>query len=154
MSLQTNIDITLQNRKAFKKILDSLSIEDINKIPNGFNNNIIWNVAHCLSVQQTLINKLSGQAMTISDRQVAAFYRGTKPEQDYNHEFVDLVKAQLFSTIEQLQLGIEENKYNTFTPFMTAIKVEINNIDSAIAFNQYHEALHMGYILNILRFLK
>ena len=57
MSIEANLAITLQNRKACKKILDSLSIDQINQIPTGFNNNILWNCAHILAVQQMLLSK-------------------------------------------------------------------------------------------------
>ena len=54
MSIQNGLAITLQNRKALKKILDFHTLDQINHIPNGFNNNILWNCAHVIAVQQML----------------------------------------------------------------------------------------------------
>ncbi|MBC7884497.1 MAG: DinB family protein [Saprospiraceae bacterium] len=153
MSIQSNLTITIQNRKAFKKILDSLSIEQINKIPQGFNNNIIWNAAHVLSIQQMLTYALGNLPFTLPKDQILEFNMGTRPQKEYVDEFIDQIKSQFFSTHDQLVQDISENKFETFNPFMTAIKVEVINIETAIAFNQYHEALHMGYMLNIRRFL-
>ena len=34
------------------KMLNELSTEQLNKVPAGFNNNIIWNAAHMVAAQQ------------------------------------------------------------------------------------------------------
>ena len=153
MSIQTNLKIIIQNRKACKKIMDGLSIEQINQVPAGFNNNIIWNCAHILSVQQFLIYGVAGRSFTISNEQISEFTMGTRPEKMYDEAFIDHIKSQFFSTFEQMEEDIENNVFEEFNTFMTAIRVEVNDIASAVAFNQYHEALHMGYLLNIRRFL-
>jgi hypothetical protein len=36
-------------REIFLKILDNHSLEQLNKIPAGYSNNLIWNIAHCIS---------------------------------------------------------------------------------------------------------
>ena len=48
---------------------------------------------------------------------------------------------------------INEAKFQVFNPFLTALRFEINDLEKAVAFNQYHEALHMGHILNLRKFL-
>ncbi len=153
MSIEVNLAITLQNRKAFKKILDSHSIEQINHIPAGFNNNILWNCAHIIAVQQMLTYGLTNQTFSIGEEFVFRFAPGTKPDGLYNEVFVNEVKAMLFSSFEQIQIDIKTEKFSVFNPFLTALRFEINDLDKAIAFNQYHEALHMGHILNIRKFL-
>ena len=54
-------------REILLKVLDSHSLEQLNKIPEGFNNNIIWNVGHCVAAQQTLVYKLSGLPTMVSE---------------------------------------------------------------------------------------
>ncbi|MBP6235030.1 MAG: DinB family protein [Saprospiraceae bacterium] len=153
MSIEANLAITLQNRKACKKILDSLSIDQINQIPSGFNNNILWNCAHIIAVQQMLTYGLINQAFTVDKTFVFRFSPGTKPDGWYDEPFVNEVKALLFSTFEQLREDIDTDIFQEFNPFLTALKFEINDREKAVAFNQYHEALHMGHILNIRKFL-
>jgi hypothetical protein len=153
MSIEANLAITLQNRKACKKILDSLSIDQINQIPTGFNNNILWNCAHILAVQQMLTYGLINQTFTVDKAFVFRFSPGTKPDGSYDEPFVNEVKALLFSTFEQLREDINTEIFQEFNPFLTALKFEINDRGKAVAFNQYHEALHMGHILNIRKFL-
>jgi DinB superfamily len=153
MSIEVNLAITLQNRKACKKILDSLSIDQINQIPAGFNNNILWNCAHIIAVQQMLTYGLTNQPFAVDKSFVFRFSPGTKPEGWYDEPFINEVKALLFSTFEQLREDINSDVFQKFNPFLTALKFEINDLEKAVAFNQYHEALHMGNILDIRKFL-
>lgn len=154
MSFEYNLTITIQNRKACKKVLDSLSTEQINEIPEGFNNNILWNCGHIISVQQMLIYGLSNVPFSSDMRLINQFLPGTRPNAYYGSDMINEVKMLLFSTFEQIQKDITTGVFSNFNPFRTAINFEISNLESAIAFNQYHEALHMGHMLNIKRFLK
>ena len=153
MSIQTSLAITLQNRKANKKFLDFVSIEQANMIPTGFNNNMIWQCGHILAVQQMLTYGLAGLPFTIPNDIVNGFSPGTKPKVIYDSDFVAGLQKMLFTTYEQLVIDIEEGKFEIMNPFMTALKYEIHDLESAILFNQYHEALHMGHTLSIHRFL-
>jgi hypothetical protein len=51
----------------------------LNTIPEGYSNNLIWNIAHIIVVQQMLVYKLS-ITMMISDEMVEKYKKGTKPE--------------------------------------------------------------------------
>jgi len=39
-------------------MITPFSLEQLNKIPEGFNNNLIWNIAHCVVTQQLLCYKV------------------------------------------------------------------------------------------------
>lgn len=47
-------EFIINSRTAFIKLVDSLTIEQLNKIPDGYNNNIIWNFGHIVVSTQTL----------------------------------------------------------------------------------------------------
>jgi len=64
------IDITRKNRVLFQGFLGKFSLEELNKVPKGFRNNIIWNIAHCIVTQQLLIYKLSGLEGVLSDKMI------------------------------------------------------------------------------------
>lgn len=153
MALVTNYAITLQNRKAYKKLLDSLSVEQINLIPEGFNNNIFWNCAHVITVQQLFTYGLADLSFTIPDVMFREFSPGTKPAKYYDEAYIGEIKKLLFASMEQLDGDISAKKFDNMRPFLTALKFEITDIVSALAFNQYHEALHMGHVLNLRRFI-
>lgn len=149
--MNPNLSIILQNRKACKKMLDYLTTAQVNKIPDGFNNNIIWNCGHIIVVQQMLTYGLTDIPMSVSKEMFNDFRPGSKPVQFFDQNAVDNIKNLLFSTFEQLAEDTNSGKVHHLKPFMSALKFEITDIDSAIAFDQYHEAMHMGCILNYLK---
>jgi hypothetical protein len=150
-TMNPNLSIILQNRKACKKILDYLTTEQVNEIPEGFNNNIVWNCGHIIVVQQMLTYGLTDIPMSVSDELFKEFRPGSKPEKYYDQDEVENIKKLFFSTHEQFMDDLSAGKMNTIKPFMTALKFEITDITTAIAFDQYHEALHMGCILSLMK---
>ena len=69
--------ITYKNRIILKRFLEEISLDDLNKIPEGFSNNIIWNIAHVVVTQQLLVYKLSGLPMHVSEEMVAKYRNKT-----------------------------------------------------------------------------
>ena len=146
----------LNNTRAiFNKILINNSLEDLNKIPTGFNNNIIWNIAHVIVSEQLLAYKLSGLESVLSDEMINKYRKDTKPECDVLEEEVKEIQALLFSTIEKTKQdynnGIFKN-YNTYTVSTTGNT--LSNIDEALQFVAIHEGLHYGYVLALLKAIK
>ena len=100
-------DITLKTRKIFYHFLDTLSLEQLNKIPEGFNNNVFWNIKHCVVVQQMLVYGLSNLPLQVSAEAVAGYKKGTKPESAVSKAEVETCKKQLFDLLKQtLCLGL------------------------------------------------
>ena len=73
-------DICLKNRKILEGFLNQFSLKELNKVPEGFNNNIIWNIAHVIVTQQLLVYSNSQLPMIVSDEMVAKYRKGTFPE--------------------------------------------------------------------------
>lgn len=146
-------DITIKNRAIFKTFLETYTLEELNKVPNGFNNNIIWNVAHTIVTQQLLVYNLSGLPMLLSDEMVAMYRKGTKPERDVSYAEVDLIKGLLFSTIEKTKEDYSNKIFETYNEYTVTTKSTLTNVDEAIDFNNFHEGIHLGYILALKKSL-
>ncbi len=58
------------SRKMMAPFLENYTLDQLNQIPPGFSNNLIWNIAHVVVTQQILVYKLSGLPMLISDELV------------------------------------------------------------------------------------
>ena len=144
-------DTTLKSRKFLKDLLENLTLEQLNKVPEGFNNNIIWNVAHTIVTQQLLVYKLSAMPMIVSDDLVEMYRKGTKVERDVTQAEVDLIKGLLFSTIEKTKEDYENRIFRTYHEYTVTTKSTLTNVDEAIAFNNFHEGIHLGYVLALKR---
>ena len=55
--MHQTFDITRTSRKIISQLLQDFTLEQLNTIPEGFNNNIIWNIGHIVVVQQMLVYK-------------------------------------------------------------------------------------------------
>lgn len=152
--LEYLLDITLQNRKILYKFLTETPREELFKIPNGFNNNIWWNIAHVVVTQQLLVYKLSNLQMRIDDEMVETYKKGTFPKGEVSDEEVKKVAALLFSTIEWLKEDYGSGLFKEFNSYTTSVNVTLNKVEDSIAFNTFHEGLHLGSILALRRAVK
>ncbi|SFD35608.1 DinB family protein [Flavobacterium phragmitis] len=136
-------------REILLKILESHSLEQLNKIPQGFNNNIIWNVAHCVAAQQTLVYKLSGLPTMVSEEFVNKYRKGTKPEGDVSQAEVDEVKAFLLSTLEKTKNDFTSGLFVDYHEYTTSMGFTLSNVQDALDFNNYHEGIHTGMAMTL-----
>ncbi|MGC4234297.1 MAG: DinB family protein [Niabella sp.] len=134
-------------RNNFIELLNGLHIEQLNKVPVGFNNNIAWNFGHIVVAAQVLCYRFSGLPLNIDSSFVERYKKGSKPEAFIAQEEIDLLKHLSLSNIDQLETDYNNGvfKGRSFTPYITSFNVELNNIEEAIAMVQSHEALHYGY---------
>ena len=140
-------------REILLKILDNHSLEQLNKIPTGFSNNLIWNIAHCVSTQQILVYKLSGLPMMVSEDFINKYRKGTKPEGDVSQAEVDEIRTFLSTTLEQVQKDFAAGIFQNYTEYTTSMGYTLRNIDGALEFNNYHEGIHTGIIMSIRKFV-
>lgn len=140
-------DITLKNRKILNSFLKSFSLEELNRVPEGFNNNIIWNIAHVIVVQQLLVYNLSGLPMMINDEMIAKYKKGSKVEKDVTQDEVNEIMELLFSTVEKMKDDYKNHIFKNYNAYTTSTNSSMTNVEEAIAFNNFHEGIHLGYIL-------
>lgn len=134
-------------RNNFLKILNSLSIEQLNHIPKGYKNNIFWNIAHVVVTQQLLVYKLSGLKMYLSDPYINEFKKGAGPTKIYTEDDVQFLKKTLIDLVDVLANDLEKNIFEHYDEYPTSYGVVLNSVTDAIAFNNIHEGLHLGYVM-------
>lgn len=140
-------EILKKNRALILKITDDFTLDQLNKIPNGFGNNIIWNMAHLAAIQQILCYKLSGLPMHVSDDMAAKYMKGSRPNVDVTQEEVDEIKELFISLPNQFEKDYNANVFKEYEAYTTSLNVTLVDIDTAIAFNNFHEGIHLGVIL-------
>lgn len=146
-------DITLKNRKIMAMFIKELSLEQLNKVPKGFNNNIIWNIAHLIATQQQLVYGLSGLPMYISSEFLLAYKKDSKPNGDVTQQGVDEINNLLFSTIEKTQEDYKKGVFKKYNAYTTSTNSKITSVEEAFQFNNFHEGIHLGYILALKKCL-
>jgi hypothetical protein len=147
-------DITLKNRALLKSFIENHTLDELNTVPEGFSNNIIWNIAHTIVTQQLLTYKLSGLPMLVSDEMVVAYQKGSKVLRDVTQAEVDAIKGLLFSTVEQTKHDYNTKIFKTYTEYTTSTNSTMTKVEEAISFNNFHEGIHLGYILALRKSLK
>ncbi|WP_346238185.1 DinB family protein [Niabella insulamsoli] len=134
-------------RSNFTNLVNGLSIDQLNKIPEGFNNNIAWNFGHIVVTTQGLCYRLSGLPLNIDAAIIDRYKKGTKPEQFITQAEIDFLKAIIHSNIDQLEVDYNNGIFTSFSAYTTSFNTTLNTIEDAIAMIQSHDALHYGYAL-------
>ncbi|WP_298397219.1 DinB family protein [Flavobacterium sp.] len=151
--METAFGITETSRKVLLGFLENYSLEELNKIPEGFNNNLIWNIGHIIVVQQLLVYKLSGLPILVSQEMIEKYQKGTKPEHNITEEEVDEIKVLLFSTVEKTKQDFADDLFQNYREFTSMSGFTMKSAANAIEFNNYHEAIHTGVMMQIRKFL-
>lgn len=152
-TMETAFRINETSRKVLLGFLEKYSLEELNKIPEGFSNNLIWNIGHIIVVQQLLVYKLSGLPTMISTGMIEKYQKGTKPEHNVTQEEVDEMKVLLFSTLEKTKQDFAENVFQNYLEFTSMSGFTMKSAANAIEFNNYHEAMHTGIMMQIRKFI-
>lgn len=151
--MNQTFDITRTSRKMIAPFLENYTLEQLNTIPDGFSNNLIWNIAHIVVTQQLLVYKLSGLSANVSDEMIEKYRKGTKPEHIVTQAEVDEIKALLFTTIDQMELDFENKIFNNFDEYPTSTGFVLKSAKEAMIFNNFHEGLHLGILMSIRKFV-
>ncbi|PXY44637.1 DinB family protein [Flavobacterium hydrophilum] len=146
-------DVQKTIREILLKILDSHSLEQLNKIPEGFSNNLIWNIAHCVSAQQSLVYKLSGLPSKVSEDFIAKYRKGSKPEGNVSQAEVDEIRRLLSDTLHQAEKDYSDKIFTNYTEYTTSMGFTLRNVEDALSFNNYHEGTHTGIVMSIRKFV-
>lgn len=134
-------------RKNLLDKVEGLSPEQLNTIPEGFNNSIIWNLAHVLVTQQLLMYGLSGLEVTISPEIVGKYRKGTAPEQAATEEEIREIRNLFSITTARAKTDYYAGIFTSYKSYQTSFGATLNSIEDAIRFNNVHEGMHLGYVI-------
>jgi DinB family protein len=152
--MNKQIDVIWGVRKNFLKLVDGLSIEALNEIPEGLNNNIAWNFGHVIVTQQALCYSRAGLKPNIDEEWILKYKGGTKPEGFIDAGEIEFLKTYLFTLLETLKEDMQTDMFNSYQKFTTGFSVELTSIEDALSFDAMHEGLHLGYAMAIRKLVK
>lgn len=147
--MQQILDITKTSRNMVSKLIQGYTLEQLNKVPEGFKNNLIWNIGHIVVTQQLLVYKLSGLPMMVSDELVEKYKKETKTEHVASQKEVDKILSLLTETVKKTEEDINNNLFQNFTEYPTSTGYVLKSAQDAMAFNNFHEGIHIGVIMSL-----
>ena len=132
-------------------LIAHLTLDQLNKIPEGFTNNIIWNLGHMIAAQQGLCYKRGNAPLVVSEEFFELYKSGSAPAVFVDEAGVEEIKTLMLSTIYQLEQDYNEEIFSEYPTFTTRYGVEISSVKEAIKFLTFHDGLHMGYVMALKR---
>ena len=142
-------DITRTTRKNVLKTIEELSVQQLNKIPEGHKNNIIWHVGHILATQQLLTYGVTNTEMLVSMHLIEDFRKGTEPYKPALKEDIEDIKQILTEVIDRTEEDYNQSVFSDYEDYTTSYGVTLHSLEEAIIFNNVHEALHLGIIMTM-----
>jgi len=147
--MKVQFDILTKTRAIVLYYIKELSLDQLHIIPDGFNNNIAWNIAHLVVTQQLLHYKLSGNDCLVSDELIAAYQKGTSPTVKFSQQAFDEVLELFKGLPSTLEEDFEAGIFKEYSAYKTSTGFVIDSMEKAIIFNNFHESLHLGVIMSL-----
>ncbi len=151
MNQLLQVDRIKKTRTFLLDIVKDVSIEQLNVIPSGFANNIIWHLGHLIVAPLLICYLRAGLQPPVPDNYIQLYKSGTKPGEPISTEEAATIKQMLFSSLDQLEKDLQNNLFTNYPTWTTRYGVEITSIDDALQFISFHEGLHVGYVTYMKR---
>jgi len=153
LQMKISLSIWETNRNLFHNIAEQHTVNQLNTIPQGLSTNLIWNIAHVIVSQQKLIYTLSGLSMQIDTDFFERYQNGSKPTGNTSEEEILVIKNLLKSTVSKTREDFEAGLFKNFQAYQTKTGFYLESFEEAIAFNNYHEGIHLGMMLQIKKLI-
>jgi DinB superfamily len=126
-------------------------------IPDGFNNNIKWNLGHIYVVQEKFAFNIINERTTMPNNISDLFSTGTKPT-DWGEkvlptisELIQLLEKQVDRIEQTLEFRLKEVIEK---PFTTSTGLTLSTVEELLSFCLYHEGMHFATIKSYQRIIQ
>ncbi len=152
--MNRQIERIKQIRTFLIESINDLSADELNEIPSGFNNNIVWNLGHLIAAQQGVCYVRAGVKPAVDEKYIILYKSGTKPGGFIAGNEAEIIKKLLISSLDLLQADYEDNVFASYLLWTTRYGAELSNIDDALQFLLFHEGLHSGSVIALKKLVK
>jgi uncharacterized damage-inducible protein DinB len=149
---QVAVEIHRQVRSSILTAVEGLSAEQLHAMPDGYDNNIAWNLGHIMVVQQRILYGSCGLPLSVSEEMIPLYLPNTSPADWQTTPDAEALVAMLMPQQEQLEEDYAAGRFseNEFSEFRTRSGLTLGDLDSVLTFNIYHESQHYGFILALI----
>ena len=134
-------------RTNIKKQLSGLTLDQLNHIPKGFNNNLLWNAGHVVVTQQLLCYRMAGLPVAVSEELIARYRKGSKPTAYIGETEKNLILELLDKTVNLLAQDLAAHRFKNYKTYTTSYGITLQSGAEAVYFNLAHEAMHLGSMI-------
>ncbi len=152
--IKASLELMRQTRINYLQLVKDLSIDQLNRIPDGFNNNLVWNYGHIVVTLPLLTYGLSGLPMPVDTRFVNLYRRGTRPETEIDEAEWKLLQDVSEQTIIQVGQDYQAGLFEEYKSYTTTFGYALTSVEEAIQFAPVHEGLHLGYAMAMIKKLR
>lgn len=144
MDITKQIEFLKNQRANLLLQIGNLSNDELNFIPKGSNNNILWNLGHILVIPQHYFYIANGHTAHIDQYYIDHYMSGTRPlATDITKEY-KTIKELLLRTSDLLKDDYDKSMFNNFRAFGNKDFIE------TLEFLIKHEVGHIAKINHIL----
>lgn len=138
-------------RAHYIQYLEDYSLDQLNTVPVGFKNNLIWNAAHIVATTDLLVNKLNDLPLKFDSSFIQAYTKGSAPSVAVDQAFVDKLKLDLLHQIDWVEEDYQSGKFpeSTVIPYTTSFGNVLTDISSILTTIPLHEGIHLGVMMSI-----
>jgi hypothetical protein len=136
-----------------KKIVDltaTLSIEQLNVIPEGYNNNIAWHLGHLVVSTQLLCYVRTGVQAEGLIKYADKYRNGSKPDLFIEQGEIDELTSLLLSTIDNIEADFQKGIFNIIESYSThTFGLTLQDIEDVWECCALHDTLHWGNMISM-----
>lgn len=147
MNFEHDLHILRATRNNILNVLSGKTLDQLNKIPAGFGNNLIWNAGHVWVTEILLIQGLGGIDHGVDTALIAKYRKGSRPDQAVDQQEVDFIMERLANSPSELENCLATADTWTYNAYTTSYGTTLSSVAEAVRFNNVHEGLHFGSIL-------
>lgn len=97
--------------------------------------------------------KAANLPMHISNNLLAQYQAGTKPTGPVTANEIAELQNLLSSHVAQTTAHLQQGLFTNYSENTLPTGFNLSNISDALAFNNYHEGLHLGYMMSISKLI-
>ena len=128
-------------------IARELTTEQLNKIPEGFRNNIAWHIGHIVVSTEALCYVRSGVNPAKNIPHIADYQNGSVPKSVIGTEEIQYFLNRLQDSLTEIEADYQNGVFATVKPYATmTFGIEMKDIETIFEVSAYHDTLHFGHI--------
>ncbi len=146
-----------QLRRFLLAQISALTPAQLNEVPVGYRNNIIWNIAHLGAAVQSLCYGRASLPIAVTDELYTPYLPGTTPTEYLDEASIDAIKTSSLTALDQLSRDIAAEKFTSYSSsafIQQRYGVAVDTLADALDFLLYHEGFHTGYVLAIKKLVQ